>query len=128
MTPFLSLKYNQQNKQFLNFFLLYMIFSWFKGRVLYITALRSRYMYTTDKILSLSCLILVKCWHIWALHTCILSEQHNHAKKSHFSLVSNLFTVTGFVQVMEHLESREIPCYFPDLTNHGLQVGGHRKS
>ena len=85
-------------------------------------------MYTTEKILSLSCLILVKCWHIWALHTCILSEQHNHAKKSHFSLVSNLFTVTGFVQVMEHLESCEIPCYFPNLTNHGLQVGGHRKS
>ena len=112
MTPFLSLKYNQQNKRFLNFFLLYMIFSWFKGRVLYIMALRSRYMYTTDKILGLSCLILVKCWHIWALHTYM------------YTFRSNLFTVTGFVQVMEHLESHEIPkCYFTDLTNHGFRVG-----
>ena len=53
-------------------------------------------MYTTDKILGLSCLILVKFWHIWALHTCILSEQNNHAKKVSPLLVSNLFTVTGF--------------------------------
>ena len=81
-------------------------------------------MYTTDKILGLSCLILVKFWHIWALQTCILSEQHNHAKKASSLLISNLFTVTGFVQVMEHLESHEIPKgYFPDLTNHGLRVG-----
>ena len=45
-------------------------------------------------------------------------------KKASSLLISNLFTVTGFVQVMEHLESHEIPkCYFPDLTNHGLRVG-----
>lgn len=86
-------------------------------------------MYTTDKILGLSCLILVKFWHIWALQTCILSEQHNHAKKSLFSFdkwfVHSYWVCTGHGTLGKSWNSKML---FSRPDKSWTSIGGHIKS
>ena len=118
----MSLKYNQQNKRFMNFFF-YIWFSVDLSAIYYGPKIKVHVHHWQNSGPKLS--NISKNFDTYEPYKHVYFQNNiTMLKKASSLLISNLFTVTGFVQVMEHLESHEIPkCYFPDLTNHGLRVG-----